>query len=109
MSLDKFVRSYPIEEVLAAIPDGEDHIGFALINGSQYQIGDKPGHLVHQTGPLAKSCLKSVPVIRTDVYAIGNCYHSFLLATDDTTILKAKDLLGGEILESKQLAVLVTA
>src|SRR5579883_1792715 len=44
----------PVEQVLPALPEGENDIGLAVVDGAQHVVRNKAGHAVHKAGPLAE-------------------------------------------------------
>src|SRR5205807_7892305 len=75
VALHKLIRADPFEEVLAAIPDRENYVRVALVDGAQDLVGNEAGHLVDQPGTLAKPLLKSPGKFRVHINAIGYGYH----------------------------------
>src|SRR5205085_9232823 len=73
---DERVGAHPVEKVLSALPDGEDHVWVALVDWAQHLIGNEAGHLVHQSRALTKSLLESGGILRLDVDTIGNSDHA---------------------------------
>src|SRR2546421_7383614 len=55
VALNKLIRADPVEEVLAGVPDRENYVRVALVDGAQNLVGNEAGHLVDQPGALAKA------------------------------------------------------
>src|SRR5258708_964730 len=85
MALHEFVRAHPVHEILAAIPEGEDHVWVAIIDRTQHLIGNETRHSVHQLGALAKPLFERIAVLRRDIDTISDSYHCVIsLCSDDT-------------------------
>jgi hypothetical protein len=84
VAFDEGVGAHPVEEILSGIPDGENYVWIAVVDGAEELVGDEAGHLVHESGTFAESLLEGVGVFLFDVDTIGDGYHlriSLCLAT----------------------------
>src|SRR5712692_9950728 len=86
MTFNEFVRTHPVEEVLAAVPRCENYIWVAVVDRSQHLVGNKARHPIHQPRTLSKSFFERISELRRDVDTIGDSDHfGGLPLFDDTT------------------------
>src|SRR6188474_909963 len=88
VTLHERVGPDPVEKILPAIPHRKDNVRISIVYRAQYLIGNKPLHLIHQTGSLAEHLLKGVSKFPLNIKSISNSNHFAVSPDSARTISK---------------------